>query len=156
MKIIHYQPEQALALTNVFYRAVYAIDSSDYSDAQKAAWAPTPVNYQQWQQRFNRMKPYIALIKDEVAGFIELESNGHIDCLYVHPNYQRKGVASALLQYAINLAEHQQLKEVYVEASTTAKKLFLQHGFSVEQENTVIRNNEMLNNYAMRKHINGH
>ncbi|PAJ76283.1 histone acetyltransferase [Pseudoalteromonas sp. NBT06-2] len=150
MKIIQYSPKLAKDLTDVFYDSVHSINTLIYSIEQKHAWAPLPINYLKWANRFNIKKPFILTINNEVAGFIELESDGHIDCTYVTPKFERKGVATKLLKHAMYIAKKNGLKELYVEASIVAKPLFEKFGFMVENENKVNMNNIILLNYSMR------
>lgn len=150
MEFIEYSSDRAREITDLFYDSIHAIDSSIYSDEQKDAWAPAPINYSEWVKRLGEKRPYLLILNDEVAGFIELESDGHIDCAYVAPKFQRKGVATNLLNYVMAVAKNLGLKQLYVEASIVAKPLFEKAGFSVENENHVIRHNIVLINYSMR------
>ncbi|MCH1917921.1 GNAT family N-acetyltransferase [Shewanella sp. A3A] len=107
----------ATAVAELFYAAVHNIDDALYSPAQRHAWAPYPIDYAKWLQRLTFKRPWLALSEGQVVGFIELDDDGHIDCMYTAPNYQRCGIASALYavleQHAIALA----LPRLYVEAS---------------------------------------
>ena len=149
MKIIEYSSSRAEEITNLFYSSVHAINSSIYSDKEKNAWAPRPIDYYKWKCRFDDKKPYLLMIKDEVAGFIELESDGHIDCTYVLPKYQQIGVATLLIQHVFSLAKKLGLKKLYVEASFVAKPLFEKFGFIVKRKNEVIKDGVVLINYSM-------
>ncbi|MDX2370626.1 MAG: GNAT family N-acetyltransferase [Colwellia sp.] len=153
MQIIEYSSNRAKEVADVFHQAVHSIDNSIYSEEQKHAWAPLPIDYGKWKKRFEQKRPYLLLINDQVAGFIELELDGHIDCTYVSPNFQRKGVASTLLKHAIASAKKLGLKQLYVEASIIAKPFFEKFGFLVENENKLIRNNNLLINYSMHMEI---
>lgn len=150
MEIIEYLSSKATEITDLFYESVHAIDSSIYSDEQKRAWARKPIDYDIWKKRLEHKKPYLCMIKNEIAGFIELESDGHIDCAYVSPRFQRQGVATKLLDHVIIVAKNLGLKQLYVEASIVAKPLFEKKGFLAENENRVIRHNTVLINYSMR------
>ena len=149
MQIIEYSPKYAKEIIDVFHQAVHAIDASIYSYKQQQAWAPLPIDYQKWTQRLEHKQPYILLINDHVAGFIELDPDGHIDCAYVLPNYQRQGVASALLHHIICLAKKAAFSRLYVEASIVAKPFFEQFGFKLIKKNEVTINGMTLVNYSM-------
>jgi len=150
VKIIQYSSHSAKDLTDIFYSSVHSIDASIYSTAQKNAWAPLPVDYDKWATRLDLKKPFILTLNNEIAGFIELEPDGHIDCAYVAPKHERKGVATKMLQHVIQTAKQAGIKELNVEASMVAKPLFERLGFIVENENEVMRNNTLLVNYSMR------
>ncbi|MDF9387608.1 GNAT family N-acetyltransferase [Vibrio sp. 1151_11] len=149
MEIIEYSSNYAKAVTDLFYSSVHAIDSSAYSEEQINVWAPFPIDYVAWDRRLELKRPYLLLINEQLAGFIELESDGHIDCAYVSPKFQRNGVATSLLKYVIGRAKKLELKSLYVEASIVAKPLFEKMGFVVKNENRLIRNKIVLYNYSM-------
>jgi putative acetyltransferase len=150
MKIVEYSSDRAKEIADLFYESVHSIDSSVYSEEQKHAWAPMPIDYLKWEVRLKNKKPYVLLIKNEVAGFIELEFDGHIDCAYVLPKFQREGVATNLLNHVKSVSKGLGLNQLYVEASIVAKPLFEKNGFLVENKNQVSINNMVLVNYSMR------
>lgn len=153
MQIIEYSSDRAKEVTDLFYDAVYAIDDCVYSKQQKQAWAPMPVDYDHWNTRLAAKKPSLLIINGNVAGFIELESDGHIDCAYVLPQFQRQGVATVLFTHILVLAKKRGLKYLYVEASIDAKAFFETLAFVVEKENKIIRNGIFLINYSMHREI---
>jgi putative acetyltransferase len=153
MEIIEYSSSRVKEIADLFYMSVHAIDSLIYSEEQKNAWAPSPIDYKSWGKRLELKRPYLLLIGDQVAGFIELESDGHIDCAYVSPMFQRKGVATALLKHVICIAKNLNIEQLYVEASIIAKPLFEKFGFLMQHENKVVRNNVVLVNYTMGRCI---
>ena len=150
MEIVNYRVEFADQIAELFHQAVHAIDNSVYSEQQKIAWAPATIDYQKWRKRLANKQPYVAIIDKQVAGFIELDSDGHIDCTYVLPKFQGLGVASALFNHLKVAARKKGITELYVEASLVAKPVFEKFGFILEKENAVIRANTRLTNYSMR------
>ena len=151
IKIKDYSSDKARDIADLFYQSVHAIDSLLYSSAQKAAWAPAPVDYEMWLERLNIKKPFVALIEGCVAGFIELDADGHIDCTYTHPDFQGRGVASALYEHLLARAKANNMERLYVEASLIAKPFFERRGFSVIKENEVKRNKISLVNFTMER-----
>lgn len=150
MVIVEYSSNWASEIANIFYQSVHAIDNSIYTVEQKNVWAPLPIDYEKWTKRLELKRPFLLLMNNQVAGFIELESNGHIDCLYVSPKFQRRGVASKLLHHVITLAKNSSINYLYVEASVVSKPLFEKFGFVIEKENKVVRKNIVLINFSMR------
>lgn len=73
----------------------------------------------------------LVAVMDEIAGFIDLEADGHIDLLYVSPAAARHGVAQALLEAAEARAALVGLNRLYAEASETARRVFHRMGYSV-------------------------
>ena len=86
-----------------------------------------------------------------LAGFGELEENGHIDCFYCHHAYQRRGVGSAIYSRIEAKARALGLTRLLVEASITARPFFEAKGFAVVKRQTVICRGIELTNYVMEK-----
>ncbi|MDO6575556.1 GNAT family N-acetyltransferase, partial [Staphylococcus pasteuri_A] len=79
-----------------------------------------PVDYSYWQQRLKAERCFVALQAETVVGFIELEGC-NIDCCYVSPKYQTKGIALQMLQYIEAIARQQQREYLFVDASKVAR-----------------------------------
>lgn len=151
MQIQQYTADRAQEVADVFHQSVHGIDPDLYTGEQQEAWAPSPPDYQVWAERLSVKQPFIAIIDNRVAGFIELDPDGHIDCTYTHPDFQGRGVAGTLYDYLLREARRKGLVRLYVEASLVAKPFFERRGFALLQENKVHRNGETLINYSMEK-----
>lgn len=153
MKICIYSESMSVEIADLFYSAVHHINPSIYTKVQQEAWAPTPPNYDNWSVRLKNKKPFVAIIDGNIAGFIELERDGHIDCLYTHPKFQQKGVATALYKHLLAEAHRNKIKRLHVEASHIARNFFTKQGFILIKENEVFRNGVTLVNYTMEKFL---
>lgn len=145
-----YRSGDHAAIAEIFTRAIHEIACEAYSREQCLAWSdpePNPEpNPGHWKKRCELKRPFIATIAGNVAGFLELDPDGHIDCAYVHPGYARRGVATALVRHAIETAFGFGLSRLYVEASLCAKPMFERLGFRVVRENMArIRGIELVN-----------
>lgn len=87
------------ALIDLFTGSVRRVASRDYSPAQIEAWAPVAVNREQWATRLSGRPTFVAEAAEEIAGFSDLEPDGHIDMMFVHADHQGRGVARALLDH---------------------------------------------------------
>ncbi|MGY5451157.1 GNAT family N-acetyltransferase [Agarivorans sp. MS3-6] len=145
-----YSNEYAAAVAELFTAAVHAIDSSIYSVEQQQAWAPIPIDHYQWQARLSSERCYLALMGDQLLGFIELDGND-IDCCYVHPRFQAQGVATRLYQHIEAIAKQRGYEHLRVDASIVAKPFFEKHGFTQIRENQVARAGQTLTNFTLDK-----
>lgn len=83
---------------------------------------------------------------NKIVGFTEFEPNGHIDCFYVHHEYQGFGIGSSLMNEIFKKANDLNLKRVFAEVSITAKPFFEAKGFKVvKQQNVAIRGVKLTN-----------
>lgn len=153
MEVVSYNSKYACCVADVFHAAVHAIDPAIYTLQQQEAWAPTPPDYDFWENRLETKQLLIALIDSRVVGFIELENDGHIDCTYVHPNFQGRGVAKLLYNALEDKAKHLEVTRLYVEASIVAKPFFQSMDFRLVKQNNVKRNGQVFINYTMEKFL---
>jgi putative acetyltransferase len=147
--IRRYEAADLEAVMSVFLRSVRGVASRDYDAGQIAAWAQ--VDRDVWSYRRLDRPTWVALIDDVIAGFIDLESSGHIDMLFVDPACQRRGVASALLDTVENAAHVQRLAVLDTDASITARPFFEKHGFRVVRSQDVALRGQRLTNFRMEK-----
>lgn len=153
MNIQNYTADKAREIADLFHRSVHDIDPSIYTLEQQEAWAPTPPDYSRWAERLSLKRPFIALVDNRIAGFIELDVDGHIDCTYTHPYFKGQRVAAALYKHLEAEAKKRKLNRLYVEASTIARPFFERHGFSLIRDNNVKRNGVTFINHSMEKYI---
>ncbi len=148
-----YRPEEIASLARLFTETVRSIVTTDYSEEQLAAWAPDPPDIADWRRRLSGLTTFVSESDCEIAGFVTLESNGHLDYLYVHRRFQRKGIASALClrveQEALSLG----IWRLFTEASITARPFFERAGYRVIAPQTVERAGIPLTNYRMEKFL---
>ncbi|MCW1883885.1 GNAT family N-acetyltransferase [Luteolibacter flavescens] len=144
-----YRHGDHVAIASIFCRAVHEIGIRHYTVAQCEAWSGTKPDPGHWEQRCERKKPFVSIVDGEIAGFLELDPDGHIDCAYVNPDFQRRGIMSALVKHAVGVAAEGGLSRVYVEASIGARPMFGRLGFVVLCEQQVAIGGETLVNYRM-------
>ena len=101
--------------------------------------------FKKWNQSFQEHYSIVAVENETIFGDIDL--TGYLDRLFVHADYQRKGIAAAIcdqLEQAVqgNITTH---------ASITAKPFFEKRGYRVLKEQQVERQGIFLTNYVMVK-----
>jgi len=95
----------------------------------------------------------IAEINGEIVGFADMDNTGYLDKLYVHKDFQRRGIATALVKELERSAQKEGIFNFVTYASITARPFFEKQGYTVEAENKVIRKGITLVNYKMVKKI---
>ncbi|WP_042151590.1 MULTISPECIES: GNAT family N-acetyltransferase [unclassified Pseudoalteromonas] len=149
MKFENYQSSDFKEIADLFHGSVHSISSDFYTSDELEAWSPSPPNYDEWKMRLENKQPYKAIVNDQIVGFIELERDGHIDCLYIHKEFKGQGIGSRLLEYAIEKAMNNGIYHLYAEASKVARPIFEKQGFSYNNTNHVKLRGQSLINYSM-------
>ncbi|WP_207461547.1 GNAT family N-acetyltransferase [Azospirillum sp. SYSU D00513] len=146
-----YEESDLDAVIDIFLRAIREVASKDYGPAQIDAWARADRAI--WAERRSSRPTWIATVDGEPAGFTDLEPDGHLDMMYVHPAHQRIGVARALVGQAEAAAHARGLARIYSEVSITARPFFERQGFHVLEEERVTRNGQEFLRYRMEKRL---
>jgi putative acetyltransferase len=148
-----YRAEDTATLLALFRSSVRSIAPGNYSAAQIESWAPADLDEKTFAQQLARASTSVAELEGVTVGFSDLHWDGHIERLYVHPEFQRRGVARALLHYLESRAKHLGLRRLYSEVSITARPVFEAAGFKMIVSQTIsVRGEEMLN-YRMEKRL---
>ena len=142
-------------LRALFTQSVQNTCSADYNRLQIQAWTGRGT-LQRWHELF-QSDLYFLLAEDsrksQVAGFTSVNSKGYLHSMFVHPDYQRQGIASRLLLKAEEYVRIRQGVSVYSEVSITARPFFEKHGYSIEKEQTVSVGDIEMTNFLMYKRI---
>lgn len=145
--------DDAAALALLFHRAVHLTAIRAYSPAQCRAWAPDPTCLDPWTARLASRPIWGAFAFDRLAGFTDLETDGHIDVLFVDPDFLGQGAARQLLDQSEQQARALGLPRLFVEASIPARPVFERRGFQVLTAQTVTLRGQDFLNYRMEKRL---
>ncbi len=131
--------------------AVREIASKDYSPAQIAAWSE--VDRAEWDDWRLTRPAWLAEIDTVAVGFTDLEPDGHLDMMLVHPDFQGIGVATALLGRVEAEARKLSLACIFAEASIPARPFFERRDFRITATQTVECRGRDLTNYRVEKEL---
>ena len=148
-----YQAADAVTLTRLFQASVWQVASRDYTPSHVRAWAPDIMDARRFGERCESKSTWVAEVGGCIAGFSDLEPDGHVDMLYVHPDFERRGVARALLEHLEKVARGFNYRRLYTEASITARPVFEALGFRVTVPQSVTLRGEAMTNYRMEKRL---
>lgn len=152
MKITKFKETDTEEIVTLFYETVHSVNSKDYSQAELDAWAPIDEKeskMKSWKESLGQNITFVAKINDKVVGFSDLTQTGYLDRLFVHKDYQRQGIATALVDMLESEAKKLNLLEIDVDASITAKPFLEHRGYNIVCSQTVERKGVKLTNYKM-------
>lgn len=153
--MIRYYSGQSAAVCGIFHEAVHQTAHQRYTREQLAAWAPADRDYDMWRWRCEVKRPFLFVRAGRIAGFIEFDETGRIDCLYTHPTCNRQGIGSCLLAHVIDIARHRGMTRIFTAASHAAKGLFLKHGFRTVRKNDVVCRGITMGSWIMERALPG-
>lgn len=148
MELREYCPPDCLTLAELFYDSVHAVSPRDYSPEQLDAWADGHPDLAAWNRSFLRHYTLVAQEADQIIGFADIRRDGYLDRLYVHPDWQRRGVATALCN---QLESRCGAPCFSAYASISALPFFQKRGYQVVEEHQAERHGMLLTNFLVEK-----
>ncbi len=149
MQIRLFSPKDVAQVAAVFDASVMEGAQEYYSLTERIAWAQHQGEARSesyWLTKLEDTTTWVAQEDGQLVGFINLRLHsdeefqaivGEVDCLFVHPEYSRAGVATQLYFTLLEEVKRRSLKKLTVEASYQARPFFEKQGFNC------IRRNEM-------------
>lgn len=140
-------------MQQLFTGAIDEICKKDYDPQQLDAWKSGAENEERWMNVISNQFVLIVVSGGHMAGFCTLDQGNYIDLLFVHKEYQHKGIASLLYSLIEQEALQHHEKEITADVSKTARPFFEKTGFQVVKEQTVYVKGIAMTNYKMIKHL---
>ena len=147
MELRRYQSSDCKEVTELFFNTVHIINAKDYTKEQLDVWATGQVDLEKWDQSLQEHYSVVAVENDVIVGFGDIDSTGYLDRLFVHADYQGRGIATAIC----NQLEQAVPGSITTHASITAKPFFEKRGYRVIKEQEVERQGIFLTNFVMEK-----
>ncbi len=151
MKVREWKKQDVAQISELYFNTVRKVNSKDYSDKHLEVWASEIMQDDFWLKRFDNYFVNVVEKDEQILGFAEYQYPGHIDCFYVHHEWQRKGVGNMLLTKIEKNAKKEKTKRLFADVSVTAKPFFLANGFNVVKQQNKHYKNLMFEQYFMEK-----
>ena len=146
MIIRQYKNEDCDTVAKLFYETVHSVNAKDYTAEQLSVWANNADSLKIRRDYLLKQNTLIAEINGEIVGFGSIDKLGYLDLLFVHKNYQRQGIATALCNEM-----EKGFSVINTFASITAKPFFESRGYVVVNEWDAERFGVKLKNFEMQK-----
>lgn len=134
-------------MAELFYHTVHTVNAKDYTEGQLNVWADGKVDLEKWNISLQEHFSIVAVDDDVIVAFGDIDKTGCLDRLYVHSDYQGKGIATAIC----NHLEAAVQGNIVTHASITARPFFENRGYKVVKEQQVVRQGISLTNFIMEK-----
>lgn len=139
-------------MRKLFRATVLTVNSKDYTKEEVEDWASCGDSVEHWKELLAK-NDYIGALDGQggIVGFSSMNAEGYLHSMFVHKDWQGKGVATLLLSEVEKIARRYGVHKISVEVSVTARPFFEKHGYKVVKEQKAKANRLYLANYVMEK-----
>ena len=145
--------DDAEATAHLFFDTVRNGTAASYGEAQRKSWAPSVPEIEKWRARLLAMSTFVAEIDAQIAGFMTLEPDGHIDLAFVRADLTGRGVGRKLYTAVLKEALATEMSRLYSEASESARPFFEKQGWTLLETQSVMHNGVGLRNHRIEKRL---
>lgn len=147
MELRKYRSSDCKEITELFYHTVHTVNAKDYTKEQLNVWATGQADLEKWDRSLREHFCIVAVDHNIIIGFGDIDETGYLDHLFVHADYQRRGIAAAICSQLEQAVQG----SIVTHASITARPFFESHGYQVVKEQRVERGGIFLTNFVMKK-----
>lgn len=153
-KIRPLEEEDIPEMRELFRATVLTVNSKDYTKEEVEDWASCGDSVEHWKELLAKNN-YIGALDGQgnIIGFSSINTEGYLHSMFVHKDWQGKGVATLLLSEVEKMARGYGAHKISVEVSITARPFFEKRGYKVMKEQKARANRLWLTNYVMEKAV---
>ncbi len=144
-----YRPEDRAAVKRVYYRAIREGTADLLTEAERAAWAPTPDPDPATPDKLVDQWCWIAEEDGRATGFMSLCPDGLLDMAFVIPEVRGDGTAAALYDTLLAKANAAALPRLTVIASPFSHRFLARRGWQVDREGPEVHDGQTYHLYHM-------
>lgn len=141
-------------LSELFENTISNINSKDYPDEEIIDWVSCGKDPLRWKELITALYFIVAETTDnQIVGFSSVSDDGYLHSMFVHKDFQNRGVATALYKEIEKFAFGKNIRTLTSEVSITARPFFERRGFMVDEEQKRKANKLFLTNHKMNKQL---
>lgn len=118
-------------MQRLFYQTVTMYGSRIFTKAEVKIYSRLALDKNHWIQKFKDDFIYNAKLNGEIIGSFTLNKNGDIEYIFVHQNYQGRGIAKKLYQKLEEVAKNAGLEILTTQINPNTKAFFEKNDFKI-------------------------
>lgn len=124
--------ETDLALMQrLFYQTVTTYGSVLFTKEEIKIYSRLATNKSYWLKKFKKAFIYNAKLNGEIVGSFSMDASGNIEYVFVHQNYQGKGIAKSLYATIEEVAKQENIDTLTTQINILTKGFFEKNGFDI-------------------------
>ena len=141
-------------IQSLYRNTVLVINRRDYSQAEVEDWASCGDDLSKIEDMIKTHYFIVAVNRQsEIVSFSSITPQGYLHSMFVHKDFQGKGIATMLLEEIERYAITAGIVRITSEVSLTARPFFEKKGYVVEGEQKRKANQLSLTNFRMAREV---
>lgn len=142
-------------MRSLFLTTVLNVNSRDYTEEEVKDWASCGDSMERWKELMS-CNQYVGAFDEygSLVGFASMNKIGYLHSMFVHKDFQHRGIATMLLSEVEQIARKYEVIFITSEVSLTARSFFDKKGYEVVKIQKCKANKLKLTNFVMRKQLN--
>lgn len=139
-------------MQDLFRSTVLNVNCRDYTKEETEDWASCGDSEERFKELVSQ-NCFVGAFNDEgcLVGYSSMNAGGYLHSMFVHKDWQGRGVATRLLAEVEDIAGRYGVGEITSEVSLTARPFFERKGYEVVKAQKRRANKLELTNFVMRK-----
>ena len=151
-KLRKLEEKDVYEMQELFRSTVLNVNLRDYTEEETADWASCGDSIERFKELVSQNYFVGAFNEDGcMIGFSSMNEKGYLHSMFVHKDWQGRGVATCLLSEVENIADRFGVAEITSEVSLTARPFFERKGYEVIKIQKRKANKLELTNFVMHK-----
>ena len=154
-KIRSLDEKDILQMKDLFRTTVLNVNARDYTEEEVKDWASCGDSKTRWRELLAGNQ-YVGVFNEcnVLVGFSSMNKDGYLNSMFVHKDFQHRGIATRLLSEVERIAGQYGVRYITCEVSLTARTFFEKKGYEIIKIQKYKANRLELTNFVMRKVLN--
>ncbi|WP_298318598.1 GNAT family N-acetyltransferase [uncultured Aquimarina sp.] len=118
-------------MQRLFYQTVTIYGSKIFTKEEVKIFSRLALDKKHWIQKFAEDFVYNAKLNGEVVGSFSLSKDGVIEYIFVHQNYQGRGIAKELYKTLENVSKEANIEVLTTRINMSTRDFFKKNGFEI-------------------------
>lgn len=142
-------------MKDLFRMTVLNVNARDYTEEEVKDWASCGDSEIRWRELLAGNR-YVGAFNEcnVLVGFSSMNKDGYLNSMFVHKDFQHRGIATQLLSEVERIAGQYGVRYITCEVSLTARTFFEKKGYEIVKIQKRLANRLELTNFVMRKVLN--
>ncbi|MDH7444731.1 GNAT family N-acetyltransferase [Aquimarina sp. 2201CG14-23] len=118
-------------MQRLFYQTVTIYGSKIFTKSEVKIYSRLAADKNYWKEKFKNDFVYNAKLNGEIIGSFLLNRDGVIEYIFVHQNYQGRGIAKKLYAVMEEVAKEHNVSTLTTQINAVTKTFFRKNGFEI-------------------------